>query len=116
MIGSLLALSAVGWWVSISGAYLLYAGSIFICVVITCLSVDEVPLNAAPDLSWTDIVSAYRITHASHGDFYWVFVGRTLYYMAVSVQTFILFYLRDVIHVHDAKTHTAILCMVAQLS
>eukprot|EP01055_Gregarina_sp_Pseudo9_P005556 Gregarina_sp_Pseudo_9__5555@NODE_73_length_4587_cov_88_906113_g67_i0_p1_GENE_NODE_73_length_4587_cov_88_906113_g67_i0NODE_73_length_4587_cov_88_906113_g67_i0_p1_ORF_typecomplete_len602_score192_35MFS_2/PF13347_6/3e10MFS_2/PF13347_6/5_4e07MFS_1/PF07690_16/4_2e02MFS_1/PF07690_16/0_0014MFS_1/PF07690_16/3_7e09_NODE_73_length_4587_cov_88_906113_g67_i017533558 len=37
-------------------------------------------------------------------DFFWVFVGRTCYYVAVSVQAFILYYLRDVVNTADEAT------------
>jgi len=44
-----------------------------------------------------------------------VFVSRTFYYMAVSVQIYILYYLRDIIGMHNAKAYTAILCILSQV-
>ena len=43
-----------------------------------------------------------------------MFVSRTFYYMAVSVQIYILYYLRDLLHMKNAKADTAILSILSQ--
>eukprot|EP01054_Gregarina_sp_Poly1_P000630 Gregarina_sp_Poly_1__629@NODE_114_length_13862_cov_162_782240_g101_i0_p3_GENE_NODE_114_length_13862_cov_162_782240_g101_i0NODE_114_length_13862_cov_162_782240_g101_i0_p3_ORF_typecomplete_len539_score54_05MFS_2/PF13347_6/1_8e15MFS_1/PF07690_16/5_3e06MFS_1/PF07690_16/6_3e10MFS_1_like/PF12832_7/0_0011TRI12/PF06609_13/21TRI12/PF06609_13/0_028_NODE_114_length_13862_cov_162_782240_g101_i07542370 len=50
-------------------------------------------------------------------DFFWVFIGRTCYYIAVSVQAFILYYLRDVVNTTDEATRmtqVGIMALTAQ--
>eukprot|EP01053_Blabericola_migrator_P003948 Blabericola_migrator_1__3947@NODE_219_length_11213_cov_124_951821_g186_i0_p2_GENE_NODE_219_length_11213_cov_124_951821_g186_i0NODE_219_length_11213_cov_124_951821_g186_i0_p2_ORF_typecomplete_len509_score55_10MFS_1/PF07690_16/1_9e12MFS_1/PF07690_16/4_7e09MFS_2/PF13347_6/6_3e18MFS_2/PF13347_6/4_5e02ATG22/PF11700_8/1_2e10MFS_1_like/PF12832_7/5_3e06TRI12/PF06609_13/7_6e02TRI12/PF06609_13/0_0031TRI12/PF06609_13/9_9e02BT1/PF03092_16/0_026BT1/PF03092_16/9_7e02BT1/PF03092_16/5_3e02BT1/PF03092_16/1_5e02_ len=50
-------------------------------------------------------------------DFFWVFIGRTCYYVAVSVQAFILYYLRDVVNTSSEAqrmTQVGIMALTAQ--
>jgi len=65
----------------------------------------------------SDFVKAYKID-TSHGyDFLWVFNGRTLYYVAVSCQSFFLYYIRDLIHVEgedNQKFHLGALGILGQ--
>ena len=42
------------------------------------------------EFRWEEVAAAYQISPASHGDFFWVFVSRTFYYMAVSCQIYIM--------------------------
>lgn len=64
------------------------------------------------------MLQSYYISPASHGDFFWVFCSRTGYYMAVSTQIYILYYLRDCMKdpqiSQNAKTYTAMLCIISQ--
>lgn len=55
-------------------------------------------------LTWREVLDCYKMD-LSHGyDFFWVFLGRTFYYVAVSCQAFMLYYLRDVIGTTDSDT------------
>ena len=46
-------------------------------------------LNDMKDSLWLD--------PKKEPDFFWVFVGRTLYYLSLSCQSFLFYYVRDVI-------------------
>ena len=82
--------------VSISYAYPLYALMTVATVGIVCAVAKETPLEVAAPWSCAELFDSFRITPASHGNFFWVFVIRTLYYTALSVFSFIVLYLRDV--------------------
>ena len=106
----------------IDWAYSVYAGAVFVCTPLTYFSVPDRPLarEEAKPSSCAELLQAYWISPASHGDFFWVFVSRTFYYMAVSVQIYILYYLRDNFRESDpnisenAQTYTAVLCVLSQ--
>jgi len=49
------------------------------------------------------VARAYSISPESHGDFFWVFVSRTFYYMAVSVQV-----LKACLRTHLPTTHACL--------
>lgn len=53
--------------------------------------------NNNVSLNWSHIVRAFRIDVSESYDFFWVFRGRALYYVGVSVQAFMLYFLRDVV-------------------
>lgn len=94
----------------------------------------EEPLEFSEPVTRAEIFESYQISFKSHGDFFWVFLSRTLYYAAVmsrpprftpifpsvshpllfqvSVQTFLYFYCRDVIHLQQTKKYTAVLCLI----
>ena len=55
-------------------------------VSLTCLVAKETPLLSPPAIRTSELIESFRISEASHGDFYWVFWIRTLYYCGVSVQ------------------------------
>lgn len=87
-------------------------------LIITCVTAREIPLDksqARPVLT-EEIWASYVIDKSTHHDFYWVFVIRTLYYMGVSVQAFILFFVRDVTHVDDPGLYTALIAILGQVS
>jgi MFS family permease len=65
--------------------------------------------------SAADILNCFRISPTSHGDFFWVFVSRTLYYMGVSAQCFCFYYLRDIIGTANPTRDTATQASVSQI-
>jgi hypothetical protein len=73
-----------------------YAVAVLACTPFTYLAVCDKPLapEDAKGSSSAELLQSYWISPHSHGDFFWVFVSRTFYYMAVSVQIYILYYLR----------------------
>jgi len=101
-------------------AYGVYAAAVFFCTPFTYFAVRDKPLSRedAKISSAAELYKSYWISPASHGDFFWVFVSRTFYYMAVSVQIYILYYLRDTMKEaeikNNAQKYTAILCVISQ--
>ncbi|KAJ1474042.1 hypothetical protein T484DRAFT_1833880, partial [Baffinella frigidus] len=67
-----------------------------------------------------ELRKSYWISHSSHGDFYYIFVSRTFYYMAVSIQIYIMYYLRDCMQEDyvkaDPDRYTALLCVISQVA
>jgi len=66
--------------------------------------------------TWQEILDCYWIDPKEHHDFFLVFVSRTLYYMGISAQTFMLFYFRDIILSDDPQADVSYLALVGQLS
>jgi len=101
-------------------AYGVYAAAVFFCTPFTYFAVRDKPLSREDSKvsSAAELWKSYWISPASHGDFFWVFVSRTFYYMAVSVQIYILYYLRDTMKEaeikNNAQKYTAILCVISQ--
>ena len=118
-MGAVLGLICIGFLLPVEHAYFLYAIILAICTPLTWYAANERRHDcASSEIDWKKVRSAYLISPSSHGDFFWVFISRMFYYMAVSVQIYILYYLRDVmteqIVVDNAKSCTAILCIVSQ--
>lgn len=70
-----------------------------------------------PGVTMADILDSFKIDVSTSYDFFWVFLGRTLYYIGVSVQAFMLFYLRDVVGTEseaDRRFQLGCICLVAQ--
>lgn len=69
------------------------------------------------DMDWNDILKAYTIDTELHHDFFVVTVSRLCYYCGQSVQTFFLYYLHDIIGIHDnAEATVAYLAILGQFS
>lgn len=117
-------------FLTVDTGYIFYIIVVSVTVLISFLSWDERPLmenyhdsfyevsSTSSPLSWTwkEIGECYWIDHIEHRDFFLVFVSRTLYYMGVSVQTFMLFYFRDVINSTNPQADVAFLALFGQLS
>eukprot|EP00808_Paulinella_micropora_P012072 g17311.t1 len=116
MVGSFSGFFIFGFVLDAVWAYLIYAVAISTACLLTWLSARETPLIMARPVLWLEIVNSFSIDRSTHEDFYWVFVIRTLYYMAVAIQAFILFYLRDVIKTPDPAYYTALLAMYGQVA
>merc|ERR1719443_1281132 len=60
-------------------------------------SVREKPTNDGHvrPVTWKDMARSFYLDTTEHRDFFWVCVGRTLYYMATSCLTFMFYFLRD---------------------
>mmetsp|Transcript_12392 Transcript_12392/g.30063 ORF Transcript_12392/g.30063 Transcript_12392/m.30063 type:complete len:302 (-) Transcript_12392:349-1254(-) len=54
-------------------------------------------------ISYKKLALSYTIDCHESYDFLWVFIGRTFYYIGISCQSFVLFFVRDVINVEDVK-------------
>ena len=118
--GAVTGLVGLGFLVRTQDAYLLYSLALALSTPCTLWAAreptDKQAASEKRSFDWGEVARAYYITPASHGDFFWVFVSRTFYYMAVSVQIYILYYLRDIIGIHHAKAYTSILCILSQAS
>jgi Major Facilitator Superfamily len=68
-------------------------------------------------LDWNALLSCYTIDINKHHDFFIVTVSRLFYYCGMSVQTFFLFFLHDIINIRtQPETAVAILAIIGQCS
>lgn len=73
-------------------------------------------------LKGKELYSAYTVSQQRHGDFFFVTASRTLYYMGISVQTFFLYYIHDILrHNSDIarespQTLVSALALVVQIA
>jgi len=118
--GAVAGLISLGFLLPLEAAYPAYGLSVLLTTPVTwAFAKEEVldPSRARPYLK-EEVLQAYYISPTSHGDFFWVFCSRTGYYMAVSTQIYILYYLRDCMTdpqiSANAKTYTAMLCIISQ--
>jgi MFS family permease len=67
--------------------------------------------------TWSTVLHCYTIDVSKHHDFFIVTLSRLFYYCGMSVQTFFLYFLHDVIHVKtNPEAAVAILAIVGQCS
>ena len=59
---------------------------------------------------------SYYLSPSSHGDFFYVTLSRTLYYMGISSQAFFMYYLKDIVKSPDPSGDAALLSAVAQFT
>ena len=119
--GAVGGLLAVGFFLPLKWAYPMYGAPVLISMpLVWCAArkYDQEITAQQPELTspWklSDLRGSYWISPSTHGDFFWVFCSRTLYYMAVSVQIYILYYLRDLMH-EKWVTEDAVTCEWLQL-
>ena len=62
------------------------------------------------------ILGSYTINTVKHHDFFVVTVSRLCYYCGISVQTFFLYFIHDIIKVSDAEGAVAYLAIIGQIS
>jgi len=117
LLGASVGFALLGFAIDVKWAYLLYGGTSFLASIITFSVANERPLlrDDARSITCMEILESYTINRTTHNDFFWVFVIRTLYYMALSVQAFILFYFRDVVKVDNPAYYTAIVALIGQV-
>jgi MFS family permease len=120
MLGAFLGFLALGMLGKPSHCYFLYCVATVVCTACTLWfgSPHEVPLREeqVQPVVWEELRASFWIDKSKHPNFYWVFVLRFCYYMGVSVQIYILFFLRDVIRVTDPAFETSALSMYAQFA
>lgn len=56
----------------------------------------------ASHITGKELFLSYRISPQRHGDFFYVTLSRTFYYMGISVQSFFLFYIHDILRHHSS--------------
>jgi hypothetical protein len=68
-------------------------------------------------MDWTDVKRSYTIDTALYRDFSVVTLSRLFYYCGMSVQTFFLYFVQDVVGVHEnPESVVAALAIVSQLA
>jgi MFS family permease len=66
-------------------------------------------------LEWETLARSYTIDPSKYHDFFMVTVSRTFYYMGISVQTFFLYFLHDIIRIHtNPENAVALLAVLGQ--
>jgi len=63
-----------------------------------------------------ELFAAYTVSPSRHGDFFFVTVSRTFYYMGISVQTFFLYYVHDILRHHSALARESPQTLVSELA
>jgi len=118
-LGALLGVWLIGFL--LVEPFSLYAGWLVLCCVVTLVVVKETPSTKdttsqeGPEkIACSDIFNVYFESLEKDADFFWVWISRLLYYMGISVQVFMQFFIRDVIGVSpdDAKTQTAMVSVM----
>lgn len=118
VLGASIGFGCFSFFLTIETGYYFYLAVLSTSLVISFFAYTESPLPQALHRSWTwkDIGECYWVNPKEHRDFFLVFVSRTLYYMGVSAQTFMLFYFRDIIGSTDPQADVSYLALFGQLS
>merc|ERR1719379_1723042 len=100
--------------------YALYVILFVGAAVVVFFSLSEKPTqnDDVPPVTCSDVGQCYWLGE-NENDFYWVFIGRTFYYMSVSLQAFLYYYLRDMMGVEDEagiRWRLAVLVIIAMVS
>merc|ERR1719145_63035 len=98
--------------------YGVYLVLLAITACLVCTAAKERPSHEDPlrQLTREDFKKSFWIDLEGDRDFFWVFVGRTLFYMATAIQTFIYYYLRDLMEVNresSIRWRLAVLALIA---
>jgi len=78
-------------------SYTMYATAVVATVALTAVVAREQPLLKAAPTVPIEMLRSFYVSRATHGDFFWVFWIRCTYYMAVSVLSFMMLFLRDAV-------------------
>lgn len=74
-------------------------------------------VDTIQDLDWQKFCQSYSIDIDKHSDFFWVTVSRLFYYCGMSVQTFFMYFLHDIVKLKDdPEGAVATLSIVGQLA
>jgi len=117
------AISSFGVFQLLQGNLTRFYGFYILCLFTTCTltfrganrQYQSVKMNVHA-VSWEDIKNSFYLDPVEHHDFFLILISRTLYYMGVSSQTFLMYYLRDRLGIseNDAESYTAVLAVVGQ--
>jgi len=81
-------------------------------VILRCMLVDTFQ-----DMNCQSFWQSYTIDMEKHHDFFWVTVSRLFYYCGMSVQTFFMYFLKDIIQLkNDPEGATATLSIIGQIA
>lgn len=114
--GASFGFGCFSYFLDVENGYIFYMIILSASVIISMVAYTEIPILDAAPWTWKDIAESYWVDPIEHRDFFLVFVSRTFYYMGVSVQTFMLFYFRDVVSSGDPQADVAYLALLGQLS
>jgi len=115
MLGSVGGVAGIGYVFGVENSYMMFVVLSVSCCTLVCFAAQERPNLEPHDWNTGDIIDCFHITPSSHGDFFWVFVSRTLYYMGVSAQCFCFYYIRDILARPDPTRDTATQASVSQI-
>eukprot|EP00736_Rhodelphis_marinus_P000446 Rmarinus@m.25022 len=106
---------------SVGMLYPIYIVVLVIGTCVTCISSKERPLRPSKEsclrcITWRSVKNMFTTSPARHGDFFWVFLSRGLYYLAISQQTFMLYYFRDVVRTPDPQHYASLLALIGQIA
>ena len=74
-------------------------------------------IDTVQDMDWRTFCQSYTIDIEKHSDFFWVTVSRLFYYCGMSVQTFFMYFLHDIIKLkEDPEGAVATLSIIGQLA
>eukprot|EP00547_Thalassionema_nitzschioides_P017970 CAMPEP_0194252492 /NCGR_PEP_ID=MMETSP0158-20130606/27759_1 /TAXON_ID=33649 /ORGANISM="Thalassionema nitzschioides, Strain L26-B" /LENGTH=458 /DNA_ID=CAMNT_0038989921 /DNA_START=29 /DNA_END=1402 /DNA_ORIENTATION=- len=122
VLGASFGFGCFSSFLTLNEAYFFYCICIAVAVVISLFAYTEEPFVPSGEMletawSWSEIAKCYWIDRIEHYDFYLVFVSRTLYYMGISAQTFMMFYFRDlIVDSDDPQADVSYLALIGQLS
>lgn len=95
-VGAATAFAAFGFGnMPVGYSYGAYGAIAIVTVCISCLAADEKRCVDPAPARVSELIETFKVSEATHKDFFWVFWIRVFYYMGVSVLSFMLLYLRD---------------------
>lgn len=74
-----------------------------LAVLVVCHQMKERPTDADPEnpFSWSRLLASFKIDMEHNRDFFFVFIGRMLFYIAMSCQAFSYYYFRDMLQIEN---------------
>eukprot|EP00735_Rhodelphis_limneticus_P011186 TRINITY_DN4253_c0_g1::TRINITY_DN4253_c0_g1_i1::g.8061::m.8061 TRINITY_DN4253_c0_g1::TRINITY_DN4253_c0_g1_i1::g.8061 ORF type:complete len:479 (-),score=58.13,sp/O80605/SUC3_ARATH/23.08/1e-06,MFS_1/PF07690.11/2.3e-09,MFS_1/PF07690.11/1e-11,MFS_2/PF13347.1/5.4e-17,PUCC/PF03209.10/0.2,PUCC/PF03209.10/2.6e-05 TRINITY_DN4253_c0_g1_i1:68-1504(-) len=102
----------------VAALYPVYALVLTLGVIVTVWTANEAPSLGSTEqpIDWKEVLRGFKPNYKENPDFFWVFVSRALYYMAISQQTFMLYYFRDVVGAEDPDHYASVLALLAHLT
>lgn len=116
LLGSATGFAVFSFYVDVFWCYLVYGVLTAVTIGITSIVARERQQLFAEPVVASEIKRCYVIDRTTHSDFFWVLIIRTLYYTAVSVQAFILYFVRDITRASDDILTTGVIVMAGQTS
>jgi len=107
------------WWATVGQVELMYVFYILLLMgslCISCAAVQEKQQSESSlaPLTWAEIRASFWVSPSEHRDFFYVFVSRTCYYMGISSQTFMLYFLRDMLGVANPEAMVGVVAVTGK--
>lgn len=101
----------------LSGMYAFYAAELFLSLALSCAFARESALTGGPPgpLTWAVLRGSFWVSPEEHRDFFFVLLSRTLYYMGISSQCFMRYFLADLIAVENADVAVGLVAVCGQV-
>ncbi|KAL1529743.1 hypothetical protein AB1Y20_000679 [Prymnesium parvum] len=97
-VGAALSFYLLGFTgIDVRYSYSLYGAAVIATIGVTAVFANEAPLLKASPVVGSEILRSFYVSMATHGGFAIVFWIRCTYYMGISVLSFMILFLRDVI-------------------